>query len=211
MTKSGYAYIYTLPFWIFTEDNGQWLGYSVEYQNIIYRVYPPHRHGRSPFLNTPTVIHSSQIPGLTAADNITFDPSVITLPTIGQPLKVQLIWSSDASKLDSKLIPKDSIRIDILPKTGELFQSVEADRFLKHLMEQVRWKTKQWWITRSNQALSRKGAFPFPINQDSIPISEEIRPFSPITCYTIFGDEKNLNESIWSSPGLVDTPKSFSY
>jgi len=116
--KAGYTYIYTLPYWVFTEDDEGWEGITVDYQNYIYRVYPPYRHDKLPFLNTPTVIHTKQIPGFRSVDNITFDPSFFGLPTIGDPLKKQLIYPAQENKLDPQLIPKDSVRIDILPKTG---------------------------------------------------------------------------------------------
>jgi hypothetical protein len=147
VTEAGYAYIYTLPYWIFTEDDDEkWQGFNIDYKNYIYKIYPPHRQGRLPFLNTPTEIHTKQIPGLRSAENITLDPSFILVPIIGDPLTKAIIWPDGKNQSDLLSLPKDSIRIDILPKTEQAYQPDEANRFLKNLMELVRWKTKQWWI-----------------------------------------------------------------
>lgn len=197
MSKVGYTYIYTLPYWIFTEDDDKWEVIGIDYNNYVYRVYRPYRHDKLPFLNTPTEIHTKQIPGFESAQNTTFDPSFYGLPTIGDPLKKQLIYPGHENKLDPKLLPKDSIRIDVLPKTGEMFQPVEADRFINNLMELVRWKTKQWWITRSSHGICRVGAFPFPIDRNSVPVKDKVRPFKPFTAIPLYGDEANLSDSIW--------------
>ena len=197
MTEAGYAYIYTLPYWIFTDDTELWRGNQVEYNDYIYAIYPPHRNSDYPFLNTPTKIHFEQIPGLKTNENITVEPFNILLPDMGDPQKRLIIWPGGIDKLDPIKIPKDSVRIDILPKSKNKFQPDEAKRFLNNLMQLVRWKTKQWWITRSSYALSSSGAFPIVINTQRLPIKTTIRLLPVISTCGLFGDEAILTESLW--------------
>jgi len=79
-----------------------------------------------------------------------------------------------------------------------LFQPVEADRYISKLMKLVRWKTNQWWITRSSQGICRVGAFPFPIDKHGAPVRDEVRPLKPFTAIPLYGDEVNVSNSIWN-------------
>ena len=197
MTAAGYAYVYTVPYWIFTEDTEKWNGIKVDDKNYLYLVYPPHRHSPYPFLNTPTKMNLEQIPGLRILGNITAEPFNILLPVMGKPLKRNIIWPGGIDKLDPCSIPKDSVRIDMLSKSGYTFEPKDANRFLNNLMQLVRWKTKQWWITRSSYALSKSGAFPIAIDTHHLPVKETIRPLPVITTSGLFGDELNLTEALW--------------
>jgi hypothetical protein len=195
--RTGYAYVFTLPYWIFIEADETWVAHDVKYKNLRYRIYAPHRHSQMPFLNTPTILNINQVPGLSTDKHVEFEPSVIAVPTIGEPLKMQLFWPGGPHKVPPHLIPKDSVRIDIFALEGNEFHPNEADRFLKQTMEYVRWRTKQWWIGRSSTALFRLRAFPFPIHQNGALVKRQVRMLRPTTISTIYGNEVRLSKSTW--------------
>ena len=98
-------------------------------------------------------------------------------------------------------LPLDSIRLDVYSpihnhESGEV--GTAALQFKKQFMELLRWRSKQWWITRSSYGLSSVENFSFrvttggAVRPDTLQLGGEGRARTPD------GKEKLIDADIWN-------------
>ncbi len=105
------------------------------------------------------------------------------------------------SQVENNDLPRDSIRLDVCSpihndRSGEIDDA--SAQFKKQFMELLRWRSKQWWITRSSYGLSNIEHFSFRVNSSG-DVRPEISPFSGEARMRIpSGKEKLIDADIWN-------------
>ena len=93
-------------------------------------------------------------------------------------------------------LPPDSLRVDAYGVSEDELLP-RADEAIETLLRLLRWKSGQWWITRSHSALMQFGPLGFPVSPKGDAIMRATRHSAPTGVFPPFGHERLVSDSIW--------------
>jgi len=204
------SYLFTYPFWIVVDRQSPPAIAEVNAGGYLLRLYPPFRSGPANFIPMPAVNpHAIPfIPGTKPEINPTFT-HVPTLAAVsgltpggqgGVPLR--FAWGADWGDLaDVRDFPMDSLRVDIVGP-NELDESV-ADEAAKEASDRLtgllRWRSRQWWIGRSVDALAGYLRVRFSALEDGTPTENLQDAYKYTSARTARGDELAVTADLWDT------------
>ena len=202
---NGICYLFPLHSWVFLDakDPPRITELVHEYTKI--RVYPPFA-SRSPEALVDRV-ESDKVPFRPNRDpsaGFRVMPAPLALPqfssAVGAPASIKLFGLGPDGRMSPgptpEEMPSDFIRMDVYAESEDdgLRHSVVL---LERLNELIRWRTRQWWVTRSSDGLSGATLTSFPVTEAGS-ISARSRNLSAgVRSYTMNGDEKPLSNGDW--------------
>ena len=202
---TGTSFLYTYPFWIFVKSKSLPQAKDIVFKGISVRIYPPFRSGPAKFIPMPYV-DMSRIPFLVGTKVHTRKNLVVPygtfVPQLGRDAKGEgrgiLVGSPDWKDLAAvEDFPKDSLRIDVFDVSDQVAVKAISDKAATHLLQMLRWRSKQWWIGRSVDALLSFIRNHFPVSQDSA-FLDRISGLVQFR-YAIAGDEQPIDDLLWQA------------
>lgn len=159
------SYVFTYPFWIVVDTQSPPSTAEINAGGYLVRLYPPFRSGPANFIPMPAVNPNAIpfVPGTKPeiSPALTEVSPLAALPVLGLDDKGRatmrlaggLEWGQLANMRE---FPMDSLRVDIVG-SDELDENVAdeaAKRASRELMLLLRWRSRQWWVSRSVDALA---------------------------------------------------------
>ncbi len=192
---TGTSFLFSFPFWIFVNRDSSLSIQKFHFSGANIRIYPPFRSGQANFIPMP-YIDPHAIP-FRAGEEIEFAPdfrilSVTTIPGLdseGRPTAFA-VWESDW-QCPPRAFPMDSLRLDVYAGSNAARVSMEVRN---QLMSLLRWRSRQWWINRSVDALLGQLRNTFPVTPRGRPLDQ---PEGESQFRTFHGDEQIIDEHLW--------------
>lgn len=207
----GTSYLFTYPFWIFVDKESPPNIREINAEDYLLRLYPPFRSGPANFIPSPDVnLHTIPfIPGKKPQMDLGVKQvsSLAIFPTLvkgrGGNAGVHTAWGPDWAKLEAEMreSPMDSLRIDIVGSSA-IDENV-ADQAVRNagsdLIRVLRWRSRQWWIGRSVDALVGYLRIRFAALSDGTPIEkiESAPKYGSVS--RARGDELAITAALWDS------------
>lgn len=198
----GSAYLFSLPYWLFVDPAAPPAIVEVKVAADTFRLYPPFRDKPVHSLTAPHCVDPARIPfrpHRRPPQSFRVLPAPISLPKFAGA-DVKFWWAHISGNFQElppeEDLPKDFVRIDAYssqseglgPRTIGLFQA---------LMEALRWRSGQWWITRSSQGLSRATHLLFPVTEGGNVAAARTHSSGEVGVFTLDGCERRVTDAIW--------------
>ena len=174
------------------------------------RIYPPFRSGPANWLSTPPVraFEIPYLPGKKPTHLVDDGSTLISMAAVPglnvpglQDTAVQLQMSPNWEKGRCPIIfPMDSLRVDFPPQTAGMIEVVDPMALCNRLMGHVRSFSRQWWITRSSDALHGWRRNEFVIDEFGIPQGS---PYAHVQGHSPGGFELPVSRQIWEDAVLA--------
>lgn len=197
--KAGTSYLFTYPFWFFVDSTSLLPVIEITIENSLVRFYSPFRSAPANFISMP-FINPQSIP-LIHKGRLRIDFKIkdcAAIPLLKKNGDVSMYWSFLRHWENPPTeFPMDSIRIDII---GNPQDSNDPEQLSTKLMNQLRWRSNQWWIGRSSDVSSGH-------IRNTFDISTEGEPLSILDGVargrTVAGFEKAIDASLWQA-AIID-------
>jgi hypothetical protein len=206
MHVDGMAWLLSFPFYIIVDTNDAPTVTEANLDGARVRFYPPFRSGPADFTSGPS-IDPAAIPFVGSRPLI--EPgfkvkNMAVYPILDPTAATQSACMAWGPKWENppRTFPMDSLRIDTFasPETQEPNETLIALKLLQHL----RIRSSQWWITHSSDALQSYGRNFFKASDDG----RTLGGINPITNFrTVQGFEVAITNSIWKE-SINDTASS---
>lgn len=206
----GKSYLFTYPFWIVVDRQSPPVTAEINAAGYLLRLYPPFRSGPANFIPMPAV-NPHAIPFIQGAKP-QIDPAFTQVPSLaifpapaprGQGrAPVHAAWGPDWHDLaDMREFPMDSLRVDIVGSNGsdENVADKAARKASDELMRLLRWRSRQWWIGRSVDALVGYLRIRFSALADGTPTENIKDAFKYGSVRTTRGDEVAVTAALWDT------------
>ena len=192
--KAGTSYLFTYPFWFFVDTASKPTVVEITIKNTLVRFYPPFRSAPANFISMPFINpHNIPINNKTRlrVDAKIKDMAAIPLLRENEGITMRTTLTREWKNPPAKF-PMDSIRIDIL---GDI-EGNEPEELSVKLINQLRWRSRQWWIGRSSDVSSGHIRNSFDISTEGEPISilDGIAKGR-----TVAGFEIAIDDSVWQA------------
>lgn len=208
-TVAGFAHLFSFPFWLFVNlESPLRTGLSVFPNRVGLRFYPPFRSAPANFAGAPHILAKAipfddRLPGQ--------EVTVIQMAAIpmlsgeGGP-SYTFHWSPNWNGSERKLFPMNSLRIDVI---GTSADEIKLDAILRRLLQRLRVRTRQWWITRGNSGLKNHGRNYFAIDKHGGTLTPYANAAQRVRIP--FGFESAINDPLWitcveEAVGGLETP-----
>ncbi len=188
------SFLFSYPFWIYVDTSSPLPIIEIELEGHFLRIYPPFRSAPANFISMP-FINLQNVPAVSKAE-IQFDPNIKDLAAI--PLLAQadgdtpLLITALTEWVDPPIkFPMDSLRVDIIGDREDMAEVISAE-----LMQQLRWKSCQWWIGRASDVSSGHIRNEFKVSREG----KQLGVLEPIARgRTVTKDEVAIDVPIWQS------------
>lgn len=107
---------------------------------------------------------------------------------------MRAMWSLHWVKSDSVMFPMDSLRIDVIGATA---RAIRLEAVVQRLLERLRVRTQQWWITRLGAGYLKYERNQFPIGRDGATRSRAANAEEHMRIP--FGFETGINDAVWTT------------
>ncbi len=192
----GESYLFTYPYWILVDTRDAPVpaeGFHTE--DLLVRVYPPFRSGAANFIPMPPV-DVQAMPFLPGVNRPNFPagfqiPTLVALPHPGLTDRLILVRTPNWPERP-RLFPMDSVRMDLVGREDSNLARILSSR----LMEYLRWRSRQWWITRSVDGLAGYIRASFSIEEHGAVLD---LPAEYTQGRTPRGTEVPINSGIWKT------------
>jgi hypothetical protein len=217
MLETSEAFVFTYPFWIYInhKDPPRPIHMNIDGRKV--RFYPPFRNAPPTFVNQSRLEDPKKVPFLPGKqpDYATFlivPPPVFIFKVkdTGEVNESELAGFSEGpfqgpSPLPEDAFPKDGMRLDITA-TDHTTTTGIAYEVSSRLMQLLRWRSGQWWISRSMAGITQIGPLQFSVNSDGGYRRKPQLPTPIVAARTPSGHEQSVNHAIWtqSITDLVD-------
>jgi hypothetical protein len=198
--------VFCYPYWIYIDAKSPPTLIEAQVDNVNVRIYPPFRTSPWHSLNVARVDDPFNIP-FTPAQR----PDYSVFKILPPPLVIPQL-ADDNGKVSNKVfmpdmqgkyavapkdnLPSDSLRLDVYGNDADASQDA-AYGISKHLMEIIRWKSGQWWMTRSVDGLAAYGGLPFQVDESGKPLKSEKLVGGATRATTVDGTEQGVNDMLW--------------
>ncbi len=196
MTPFGEAWLCSFPFWIVVDTTDSFDVREITLHERLHRFYPLFRSGPANFQPMPYIAEDA-IPFQQDPHPRLVEPlkRMASIPKLGIDAAGQTAFTVALGPLWTDAptpFPMDSLRIDI-EGTHEAVPEY-PNAVATSLMEQIRWRTRQWWITRSTAGLQGYVRNSFAVDQTGLPQGD---PDGLCAGQTVTGFELPLSNEMW--------------
>ena len=210
---AGESWLFSFPFWLIVDRSSMPQTVETEIKGLKVRIYPPFRSGAANFIPMPFVdplmipFKEGTRPDIASNYKIFRLASFPRLQVNEQSKTgVQLLWGEEWENQLNEF-PKDSLRLDM--EGSHDLPDLAQDLVLR-LLQLLRVRTGQWWITRSTDALLGYIRNSFPVTESGAPLEP---PLGYASARTVSGFEKPIDDAIWKAAitdlaNLVDIDES---
>jgi hypothetical protein len=190
------SYLFTYPYWIFIDTQDAPVdAEEIRIEEILVRIYPPFRSGAANFIPMPAVdAQAIPFPPGVNQPHIApgfLIPTMVALPQPGLTDRLMTVWGLNWTE-QPRLYPRDSVRIDVVGRED----SNLARALSLSLMEYLRWRSGQWWITRSVDGLVGYIRASFPISDNGAALE---LPAKYTSGRTPRGTEAPITSGMWAT------------
>jgi hypothetical protein len=202
----GFAYLFPLPYWLFVDPADPPSIVEVKVDAFVFRLYPPFRDKSAQFLTLPNSVNPIRIPFRpyrAPSRPVEVLPAPISLPQFGGDsagnMRVKFWRGGRAGSADlppEENLPKDFIRVDGYGPAADMTAD-RAVEFFRSVMGLLRWRSGQWWITRSSQGLSSATYLSFAVSAAGSAVATRTRYSGVVKVHTLRGDEREVTEVMW--------------
>jgi len=193
----GEAWLCSFPFWVFVDTTDPCTILEVPIEDRVHRFYPLFRSGEANFQPMP-YINGDTIPFLQDPPPGLVKPlkRMAAIPALGTDARgeaaITLTLGPEWSEKPA-IFPTDSLRLDI---QGTHDAVPEYPNYIAgKLMEQLRWLTGQWWITRSTAGLLGYIRNSFGVDENGLPLTD---PDGLSCTRTVTGFEIPVTGQLWA-------------
>jgi hypothetical protein len=206
---TGTAFVFPLTFGIYCDLHPIQAIKEIDIEGVTVRFYPPYRDKSDHYLVETHSIDKKKVP-FRQLQKLQFKPihllpAAIAIPHFAddnkEPAGVTMFAPETISSGEVRprlnQLPKDCFRLDVIGLNEDDAEKV-ATRWFEHFMDLLRWRSRQWWIRRSNLGISRPRMFSFAIkaNGDIVPTNTQ---YSGVTTVrTLIGSERRVVSTIWT-------------
>ncbi len=196
-SKAGLSVLYTYPFWIYVDTSLPLPVMEITLEDRFPRIYPPFRSAPANFISMP-FINPQSIPSVSNFElrGNSRIKDVAAIPQLDRDadgtFSMHLTRASEWHNPPVRF-PMDSIRIDII---GDLQGDDVPTEVSAKLMQQLRWRSHQWWIGRASDVSSGHIRNDFNVSRKGEPLSELQGRASG---RTVNGDEEAIDVPLWQS------------
>jgi hypothetical protein len=192
----GRCYLFSFPFWIFVDTASEPSVEEISRDGLVLRIYPPFRSGPANFTSMPH-LDPHQIPFLPGKKPCkpVDIPPIAAIPQLASGNQTEpsllLTWGINWGKRP-RIFPMDSLRLDVFGACENL------EAVIEHLLQLLRWRSRQWWIGRSIATLG--GGFlrgELPVLSDGS--LAELQGHGHTQGRTVNGDELPIDKHLWTS------------
>lgn len=205
------AFLFSFNFWIYTDPQNPPAVVEARIGDYGCRFYQPFRRDDLPFVPAPITLDRARIPtrphrrGVPA--RTVLSPRTFAIPSLiesGSAASVNLIivhpdgTHGTLGKVATNSYPMDSLRVDIIGGQNE-GRELAAQANVDKLMELLRWRSAQYWISRSTESIMRCGPLHFGVNQQGdATYTSKVVGSSQVTAHTPPVSAKLIDRELWA-------------
>lgn len=198
MAKKGESFLFSFPFWVFVNLKDPPKIVELKKPGSLIRVYPPFRSGPANFLPMPS-INPNEIPFLPGIEvsspkNHKF-LTPASFPNLDKKKGLKICWDEEFEE-GIQNFPMDSIRIDIIKKEDDLDSSNIIRKWMRQLLDNLRFFSLQWWIGRSTDGIQGLLRNTFPCNEKGVPLEN---PVGFVSAYAPEKDIIPIGKDLWDA------------
>jgi hypothetical protein len=203
---SGFAVLFRVRPWLFIDAANPPQIVSTQVDGLNLRFYCPYRDRPAEALVLSHIFDPARIPyppdaATSGRVNQQPEPGSLLLPVVGAgPGNIEAMHVMFNSKgvflntFDPKRLPADSIRIDVEGTDHDKLKG-QTTLLFTSFMKLLRWRSGQWWLTRTTDGLFSPGGTSFPIDHQGAPVSGSVRQIASMQ--SLSGFEQLVNKDVW--------------